>query len=519
MIVISSKAQGHANQGRINTEPSIDFNVFIPSLALVIFVGGALIFFPDRASAAVNAAMTFITTTTGWLYMLLGVVALIFCAWLAFGRYGNVLLGVEGEPPEYSNSHWVAMMFTAGIGASLIVWGFAEPIYYLQTPPFGIEPHSDLAREWAHVYPIFHWALVPWAIYAVPAVPVAYILYRRQDPYLRVSKAMAGSIPGASHPAVAALVDSLIVIGILGGTATSLGFGVPLVSSFLAELAGVDDSVKLKLIVLVIYTLLFGASTYRGLKKGIKILADINMALAVALILLIFVAGPTVFILSMTVNTLGLMTDNFWRMALWTDPISKNGFPEAWTIFYWAWWLAFAAYIGLFIGRISRGRTIRQLVLGVIGWGSLGTVTFLAISGGYVLHLEQTNALPVVEILNAEGGLSNITTAILVHFDQYKIVLGLFFVLALIFYATTLDSAAYVLASVSSKDLHNDQEPSRPSRIIWAAAIGFFTAGLIKVGALETVKAMTIVFSLPLIPIITLMSVSLVKWLREDVGY
>ncbi|MEM7081157.1 MAG: BCCT family transporter [Pseudomonadota bacterium] len=498
-----------------HAEPTIDWSVFVPTFIMVALLGGALIGFQDASNQWVADAVSFIKTNLSWLYLLIGLGALFFCGWLAFGPYGGMKLGADDEQPEFTTPHWVAMMFTAGIGAGLIVWGFAEPIYYIQTPPFGITPHSDLAFEWAHVYPLFHWGVIPWAVYAVPAIPIAYLLYRRRESHLRISHTLSDSFPGAKHPAIASFIDILIMLGILGGTATSLGLGVPLVSSFLSALTGMEDSVTLKFIVLFGYTLIFGASAYRGLKKGIKVLADINMVLAIIMMLFILLIGPTVFILSLSVNSLGMFFDNFWRMSLWTDPITQSGFPEDWTVFYWAWWIAFAAFIGLFFGRISRGRTIRQVVLGIIGLGSLGTTFFLLIAGGYSLHLEQSGALAVSEVLS-EHGLSYTVTAVLSQLPFGKLTLLAFFILALIFYATTLDSAAYVLASVSSKDLRNDQEPPRANRLIWAFALAFFTAGLIKAGSLSIVQSMTIVFSLPIIPILVLMSLSLVKWLRAD---
>lgn len=482
---------------------------------MIALLGSALILFQQESNTAVNDAVNFIKTNLSWLYMLVGVGSLGFCVWLAFGPYGGMKLGADDEPPEFSTPHWVAMMFTAGIGAGLIVWGFAEPIYYLQTPPFGVESHSDMAYEWAHVYPLFHWGVIPWAIYALAAVPIAYHLYRRQESHLRISYTINDAFPGAKSPVVASVIDVLIMLGILGGTATSLGLGVPLVSSFLSELTGWDDSVMMKLIVLIGYTLLFGASAYRGLKKGIKILADVNMVLALIMMLFILVVGPTVFILSMSVNSIGMFMDNFWRMSFWTDPVSKTGFVEDWTVFYWAWWIAFAAFVGLFFGRISRGRTIRQVVLGVIGLGSLGTILFLMIAGGYSLHLEHSGALAVSDTLS-ERGLSYTVTSVLSQLPFGKVTLFAFFILALIFYATTLDSAAYVLASVSSRNLHNDQEPSRPNRLVWAFALAFFTAGLIKSDSLDIVQSMTILFSVPIIPILVLMSISLVKWLKAD---
>ncbi len=474
-----------------------------------------MILFPQAGERYAQGAMDFITGKLGWLYLSGGAAVLGFAAWLAFGPYGHVKLGAPDEPPEYSDIHWISMMFTAGIGAGMIVWGFAESVYYLRTPPFGIAQHSSQAIEWAHMYPLFHWGLTPWALYAIPAVPIAYMLHVKRAPLLKISAACEEALPIRGRAGIKIAIDALIALGIVGGTATSLALGVPLVSAFLSELAGVPDTLQTKALILILWTMLFGASAYRGLKKGIKVLADINMVLAALAMLFILLAGPTVFILSLSVNSFGLLLDNFWLMSTWTDPVEKRGFPEAWTIFYWAWWLAFSAFIGMFFGRISRGRTIRQLVLGVIFWGSLGTWLFMCIAGGYSLYLEAHDLFPVQETL-ANEGMSVLAAKVIVQLPMGRIALAGFIVLSIIFYATTLDSAAYVLASVCSKGLHHDQEPPRVSRLVWAACLALLAAGLVMSDNLRTVKSSTVVFSLPLIPVVVLMSVSLVRWLRRD---
>lgn len=499
----------------VATKPSTDWSIFIPAAILVSIISIGLALFPDATALKAQAAVIWIRVHLTWLYLMTALAGLLFSCWLAFGPYGHVKLGMKNEEPEYSDLHWIAMMFTAGIGAALISWGFAEPIFYLQTPPMGVEPHSAAAVAWAHVYPMFHWGIMPWAIYTLPTIPVAYMLYVRRAPILRISAACDAALPQAGHKTIMPILDILIILGIAGGTATALGLGVPMLSAFMAAIFGIEDSLIIKLGVLVLWTLLFGASAYRGLKKGIKVLADINMVLAAMAMLFVILAGPTLFILSITVNSLGMFIDNFFMMSLWTDPINKSGFPEEWTLFYWAWWLAYAAFIGLFFGRISRGRTIRQVVLGVIGWGSLGTCSFLAIAGGYSLYLETQDIYPLSETLKNEG-MSVLVTQVISQLPSGKAILILFTVLSIVFFATTLDSAAYVLASICTKNLPSNEEPPKSGRLIWAFALATLTAGLIISDSLGTVQSATIISSLPLIPIIFLMCISLLKWLKQD---
>jgi BCCT family betaine/carnitine transporter len=500
------------------SEPAVDWAVFVPAVIIVLVCAIPLMIFPNSTAEALGEGRKIIMSNFLWLYLLVALAAFGFCMWLAFGRFAHVKLGAADEPPEYSDAHWVAMMFTAAIGAAVLAWGFAEPIYYLQTPPLGIEVGSSTAFEWAHMYPLLHWGLVPWSIYAVPAVPIAYMLYVKRYPVLRISSACDGALPIKGRNQIKTTIDILIVLGIVGGVTTSLGLVVPLLSAMLSTLFGIEDSMMVKMSVLCMWTLLFGASVYRGLKSGIKVLADINMALVILAVVFILVAGPGVFILDLTVNSVGLMFNNFIRAATWTDPINNGSFPEDWTGFYWAWWLAYTGMIALFFGRISRGRTIRQLVLGVICWGCLGTWVVLAVMGGYSLYLESNGILDVSGILSTQG-MSYVNALVVESLPLGKLTLVVFTILSVIFSATTIDSSAYVISSICARNLASNAEPKRWSRVAWAVLLALITAGILQSGALDTVLSITVLSSVPLIPIMILLCVSLVRWLNKDFGH
>ena len=270
--------------------------------------------------------------------------------------------------------------------------------------------------------------------------------------------------------------------------------------------------------VLAFWTVIFGVSVYKGLKKGIQILSDVNIGLSVVILLFILIAGPTVFILSMTANSMGLMFDNFLRMSFWLDPIENGGFPNAWTLFYWAWWITYAPTMGLFFGRISKGRTIRELVFGVIGWGSLGCIAFITICGGYAIDLEISGALNVSELLLAQGGPATVVD-IVNTLPFSGLVSVLFTLLCFVFLATTVDSAAYVLASISTKNLKGTEEPAAANRLVWALVLAMIAVGLLYVEGLTIVQSSTIVTALPLIPILFLVAYSLKLSLKEDFGH
>ncbi|MFT5580561.1 MAG: BCCT family betaine/carnitine transporter [Paraglaciecola psychrophila] len=496
---------------------SLDTAIFIP--ALVIALAVIIFLLADRELAAELSAkaMASVTGNWGWLFDIFCFSAFVFSMWLAFGRFGHVKLGQGDGPPEYSELNWAAMMFSAGIGIGLVTWSFVEPVYYLATPPLGIEAHSSSAAEWAHMYALFHWSIVPWSVYAVPSVAVAYVLYVRKTPLLRISETCRPLLKHHTDGWIGSLIDTLVILGLIGGAGTSLGLGVPLVSAFVANLLGYEDSLLTQLGVLLTWTVIFGFSVYRGLNAGIRILSDINIFLAIAIVLFVLLAGPTVFILSISANSFGLMVDNFMRMSFWLDPIDKGGFPDAWTLFYWAWWIAYAPMMGLFFGRISQGRTVRQLVLGVLCWGSLGCVSFIAVCGGYAIEMQYSGAMDVSAKLAAEGIAP--TVVALVNSLPFSTALSILFtLLSFVFLATTLDSAAYVLASISTKNLRGSEEPARYNRLVWAAVLAMVAVGLLYVDGLKIVQSSTIVTALPLIPVLVLVMLALRRALNDDFG-
>lgn len=521
-LFMTSEGPGKQNSSDQASRPSIDTHVFIP--AILISCAAVVFLLYDRENAARVSSMMieYITDDWGWLFVFSGFSAFVFCLWLGFGRYGHVKLGQEGEKPEFSNISWVAMMFSAGIGIGLVNWAFVEPIYYMATPPLGIEPHTPASAEWGHMYAQFHWSFVPWALYALASVPIAYILYVKSVPYMRMSNACekafeAKKINKAARSFIAKTIDTLVIIGMIGGASTSLGLGVPLVSAFTTNLFNIPSSFISEVGVLIFWTMIFGFSVYKGLNKGIQILSDINIGLSVIILLFILITGPTVFILSMSANSFGLMLDNFPRISFWLDPIKHGGFPNAWTLFYWAWWITYAPTMGLFFGRISKGRTIRELVFGVIGWGSLGCISFITICGGYAIDLEVSGALNVSERLAAQGGPATVVD-IINTLPLNGLISILFTLLCFVFLATTVDSAAYVLASISTKNLKGTEQPAAANRLTWALVLAFIAVGLLYVKGLSIVQSSTIVTALPLIPILFLVAYSLKLSLKEDFG-
>lgn len=501
----------------IKGDDRLDRRVFLPSLAVLTAIVAPMIMFPEAGPAVVNAAFAFATGNFGWLYLLAGISVVAFLVGLAFSKYGNVRLGGPDDAPEFSYFSWIAMIFCGGIGIAIVNWAWVEPIYYLQGPPFGVEPMSAKAAEWALTYGQFHWGITPWAFYCLPAIPIAYSMYVRHQPGVRLSIAARGVLGKHSDGWAGVVLDSVVVFGVVGGVGTSLGLAVPLVSQLVGGQLGIEPSLGLDVAILAIWTVIFGGSVWFGLSKGIRILSDVNVILAIFLLAFTFIAGPKLFIIDGWVNSLGQMASNFITMSMWTDPVSGSTFSQDWTVFYWAWWIAYSPMMGLFVARISRGRTIRELIVAELVWGSLGCWVFFAVWGGYALNLQTSGALDVAAILS-EGGIPATVQAILGTLPMPGLITTIFVILCFIFLATTLDSAAYVLASVTSRKLSGYQEPKRSIRIIWALILAGFGVALIQLGGLKPVQTSTIVVALPLIPVIVVLSVSLLRWLKEDFG-
>ncbi|WP_044894924.1 BCCT family transporter [Bacillus alveayuensis] len=496
----------------------IDWPTFIGALSLLLLVAVPLVLFPDQGETIVLAANSFITEKFGSLYLVLGFSVLIFLIYIAFSRFGTIKLGDAQVKPEFSTITWAAMLFCAGIGSSILYWGAIEWAYYYTSPPFGVEPKSKEAIQWAATYGIFHWGPIAWAIYCLPALPISYFYYVKKKPVLKISEACRPVIGKLTDGPIGKIIDVLFMFGLLGGAGTTLALGAPLIASGIQDLTGINPSMTLNTVILLICTLIFAMSAYSGLRKGIKVLSDINLWLASFFLIFVFAVGPTVFLAETTLNSVGFMLDHFFRMATWTEPFNdlgpfeRTGFPESWTVFYWAWWLVYAPFVGLFVTKISRGRTIREMILGTLIYGTIGCLLFFGILGNFGLYLELTGQYSVTEVLNQQGAPAAIM-GILSQLPLSKLIVAIFTVLAIIFLATTFDSSSYILASVVQKEVVD--EPIRWNRLFWAFSLSILPLTLMYIGGLSTLQTASIVGGFPLIAITVLLSISFIKSVRE----
>jgi BCCT family betaine/carnitine transporter len=495
--------------------PRIDRLLFVAASAAAILVCIPLGLIPERAEQFISGLYNWIATNVGVLYQMFGIGAVGFLLWLAFSRHGHIRLGGSGDQPDYSLFSWIGMLFCAGTGASLLVWSGVEWAYYIDSPPLGAEPRSAEAIAWAAAYGPFHWGVVAWAFYALSTVAIAYPFYVNKVPHLRASTSLHAILGSRGEDSfVGRLVDLAAMIALLGGAGTSLGVIAPTIAASFAELTGMTTSFGLEFVVMVFCIGLFGASVYLGLDKGIKRLSDLNVYLILGLLAFILVVGPTLFILKTSVNTVGVMVQNFIRMISWTDPVENSGFVESWTIFYWAWWIAFALPIGVFVTRISRGRTIRQVVLGMLTFGSMGCWVFYFILGNYSLSLELENVMSVTGSLK-EHGMYVTVENVISSLPLSAGALTLFIVVSVISVATTYDSASYTLASTATAEIQEGDNPARWHRVWWALILGLLPIFMMFVGGLQIIRSGVLVASLPILAVGIAMIFSLLKSLQS----
>lgn len=491
-----------------------DWFIFSMSVGAILGVCTPLILYPEAGKEALDTGFNFVTQRIGIAYVLAAAGSVILLAVLAFGRHGSVVLGPPDSKPSFSTFSWCAMLFCGGIGSSVVYWGTIEWAFYFQSPPMGVEPLSDQALLWATAYPLFHWGITGWSLYCLPAVAIAYAYHVGNSNSLRLSSACRAALGSATDGPVGRLIDLMFMVGLLGATSTGLGLAVPLISAVVNRLVGTEEEFALSLAIIALITALFAISVYVGLDRGIKRLSNLNVGFGFLLLIFVLLAGPTVFIIETSVEAFGQMVQNFVTMSTYADAQNKTDFVGAWTVFYWAWWLALGPFMGIFITKISRGRTIKELILCSLGYGSLGCMAFFMILGNYALFLEQTGAVAVLEIVNSPKGAPHAIAAVLAELPGGSIALVLFGLLCLIFAATSYDSASYTLASAATKDLPTDAHPPGWHRMFWAFFLGILPITLIYLGGLRSLQSAMVIVSVPLLIVLVILTVALFRNLR-----
>ncbi|MGH4028573.1 BCCT family transporter [Actinomycetota bacterium Odt1-20B] len=453
----------------------------------------------------------------GWAFMLAATGFVVFALWLAMSRYGKITLGKEGEEPEFRTVSWVAMMFSAGMGIGLMFYGVSEPLAHYSSPPPGTDPADSAAKmETSMATTLFHWTLHPWAIYAVVGLAIAYSTFRRgrRQTISAVFEPLIGE--KHAHGAWGRVIDIIAIFATLFGSAASLGLGALQIGSGFEVLDWADDvPTSLLVAIIAVLTVAFVASAISGVEKGVQWLSNINMVLALLLVVFVFIAGPTVIVLDLLPTSLGSYLGDLPQLIGRTEASSGKGVSDwlgSWTVFYWAWWISWTPFVGMFIARISRGRTIRQFVGGVILVPSTVSLIWFAVFGGTAMKVKERGGL--ADETTPEGQLFG-----LLH--EYPIATAtslLVMILVGIFFVSGADAASIVMGTLSQKGA---LEPGRLVVVFWGVVTGAVGAIMLLIGdgednALQGLQNLTILVAAPFTLVMIGMCVALMRDLRSD---
>lgn len=467
---------------------------------------------PDHLADTAQSILTLMIHNFGWFYLLSTAGFVGFCLYLIFSPYAFIKLGKQDDPPEYSFSSWLAMLFSAGMGIGLVFFGVAEPMHHFVNPPHGIaEPYSPEAARMALRYSFFHWCLHPWAIYAVIALSMSYAQFRKGESGL-ISAVFRPLLGRNVDGYIGQLIDILAVLATVCGVATSLGLGALQINGGLYHIFGITNAISVQMSIIFIVTILYLISASTGLNKGILYLSNLNLLVAGLLLAFVLVCGPTVFILDSFTTVLGSYLQEFVRMSFRLTPFSQGDkWVGLWTLFYWSWWIAWAPFVGTFIARISRGRTIREFVIGVLFVPSVIGALWFAAFGGSALFFDLFQGSGIADAVQ-----SDMTSALFITLEQFPLGIVLSTLAALLivtFFVTSADSATFVLGMRTTNGTAN---PPTLTKVIWGILQSSIAAVLLFSGGLAGLQTASIVTALPFTVIMVFMVFALLTALRED---
>ena len=491
--------------------PSTDRIVFGTAFGLILaFVLWSIVDTEGMASG-VDAAFSNIIDNTGWMFVLTSTAFVALAAVLAISRYGRIRLGQDDDRPEFSTGSWVAMLFAAGMGIGLVFWGVAEPLYHLAGPPLEMtEPSTTEAARLGLQFTVFHWGLHPWAMYAVMGMALAYSVFRKGRPSL-VSSAVVPLV-GEHRTGVRRVVDILAIFTTVFGAATSLGLGALQVNSGLALNYDAPKSNAVVLAIILGLALLFVLSAVSGVHKGIKFVSNINVVLAGLLAAFVFVLGPTTHILNTITETAGDYLAGLPAMSFASGASGGGEWLASWTLFYWAWWISWTPFVGSFIARISRGRTIRQFVTFVMVIPTLVSLIWFSVLGGAATRLQLTGQADLSQALT-DAGTEGALFSLLGEFPLATLTSSLVMVLIALFFISSADSASVVLGMLSQRGTIS---PSRWIVALWGVSIAGVAAALTVAGGLQVMQSATILVATPFLLVLVAIGVNLVLELRKE---
>ena len=477
-------------------------------MSLLFLLVGVL--FKDDLATVVGDVLSWILTNLGWLFVLSTAAFLVFVIFLAVSPYGRIRLGKDDDRPEFRTVSWIAMMFSAGMGIGLMFFGVAEPISHLAAPPLGLaKPGTDAAAATAMEYTYFHWALHPWALYALVGLALGYFCFRKGQPNL-ISTVFRPLLGDRVDGPIGKSIDILAIFATMFGSATSLGLGALQINSGLNFVWDVEQTTGLAVLIIAVLTLLFVVSAVSGVERGVQWLSNFNMLVAILLLLFILVAGPTVFIFGTLVEATGDYFGGLVGRSFRTGAFGGAEWLGSWTIFYWVWWMSWTPFVGTFLARISKGRTIREFVIGVLLVPSGVSFIWFAILGGAAINLQLTGQANLADAV-AQPEVALFT--LLEEFPLATVTSILVIVLVAVFFVSGADAASIVMGMLTCRGI---LEPPRAIVAFWGAAMGGVAITLLLAGGLETLRDAAIVVGAPFALVMIGIAVSFFKSLRQE---
>ncbi|WP_010532184.1 BCCT family transporter [Lentibacillus jeotgali] len=483
--------------------------VFFVSAIIVTLLVLAGAIYTDAFNNVANTLFNFTTFNFGWLYLMAVFIFVLFLVVLSITKYGKLRLGPKDSRPEYPFFTWIGMLFSAGFGAGLVFWGVAEPMsHFFETPFSDIEAQTEEGARVAMGYAFFHWGVSQWSVFAVVGLIIAFLQFKKDKKGL-ISTAIAPVV--GRNRALGGTIDTLAVIATVMGVATSLGLGISQMNGGLKSVFGLPNSIWIQMVIAGVMLVIYLLSSSTGLNRGIKWLSNLNLGLCLLLLAFVFVAGPTVFILDTFVLGLGDYITNFVHYSLRLTPYSGETWVTEWTVFYWAWSTAWSPFVGAFVARVSRGRTIREFVFGVLVVPPAIACLWIAAFGGTAIYSDLFNGTKIAEAVNAD-----MTVALFQSFSGLPLpnVLSLLAIfLIFTFLVTSADSATYILGSMTSKGSLN---PALTVKIVWGILITASAVVLLFAGGLNALQTASLTSALPFTVILLLIVVAFVRMVKKE---
>ncbi len=501
---------------------AIDHGMAWPAVIIIIVLSIPLVIWEQRSLATLNAIFEVIVANFGWLYMWYPILMIVFGLYFVFSKYGKVVLGDPEDKPRFTMFQYMSIIIAMGIGSTIMRTGSIQWAHVALNPPFGIEPLTSEALAWGNPYGMFLWNIHTFAIFSMTAPAMGYVLYVRKKPLMRVSEICRCVFGDRFTDGVGGKVlDILFLVAIIAGSATFLGLGTPIVTAVVSKLFNIQVTFQLTLAVTLVWIALFTTSVYLGLEKGIKNLSTFNMYLAAFLGLFIVILGPTVFILNHFTDSVGFLLVHMVDLTFYMDSlnIGEAAHISRFSVFWWAYCATWALLHGVFAAKISKGRTIRQMILVyflaplVLAWVATG------ILGGAGIHAYLTGQVPVMEIITEGEGAMAAIAEIMGSLPLPTFVLLVFAVLTMIFFGTTLDSTTYSIAAYTDRHDMSKQDPTRSNRVLWAAVIAFMALVLLRVGGLVPLEVTSGLLGFPIMFLQFVTVYAAKKMMDEDKAY